>query len=728
MASPTSGDAQHSVPATTRAEILQELVEIGSTVANAQIEGFTRRLSDALLRVSQACVDANEARLHRDAANLLRQNRYPFFYVLSSRLTAALEREASALDNPGAKAATPAQSRVSLPPDVEIDKKLCLIKASRSIESEHADRLSALNVRLARLLGMEQLTNAHNPFRPHVFVSVIHDAWCEFNPDSGSHHLVFPLLQPKLSFDMAPILHALNAALIKRGIVPTLAEPQLAETTQTLHPATEQEAPAEEEDALTQQLRRLFPPEEPVAVPKAPSRPLDGAFPTLFEENAVHAAAARNELLDYLSSLQQADSDMRTALAGMESPKCTSLAEMQRRMPHGLLSPTDEHTFELVGKVFDALFENRNIPDRMKELIGSLQLPAVKAALINKDFFFKESFPARRSIELLARISVGWDPEKGVNDPHYLLVQRSVQRILQESDHRISVFADVAASLDAFIKRDETAAAQTLSATISSALQQEKLHEATRAAKHEVALRIGTGEVVAFVETFLEDKWVPVLTLAYTVKDEKPEAVESAIKTMDDLCWSVKPKITMAERKDLLARLPSMLTMLNKWLDLIKWNDEERTRFFAELARCHASIVRAPLELSPERQMQIALQVAKRAAERRLMRQARQKPEPVPDAFDEQVATLERGTWVEFKRLNGAAIKVKLAWTSPLRNLYIFSTRDRHEAMSMPAEELAQHLRSGRAQVLSVAGFVSRALATALGVNDTGNDSARPAA
>ncbi len=725
MASPTSADAQHPVPAATRAEILQELVEIGSTVANAQIEGFTRRLSDALLRVSQACVDANEARLHLDAANLLRQNRYPFYFVLSSRLSAALEREVRALDKPDAKKAdTPG----SLPPDVEIDKKLCLIKASRSIESEHADRLSALNVRLARLLGQEQLTNAHNPFRPQVFLSVIHDAWCEFHPDQGSHHLVFPLLQPKLSFDMAPILHALNAALVKRGIVPMLLEPQQSEAARPSVQAAAPEAPAEEDDALRQQLRRLFPAEEAVAAPRPASRPLEGAFPTLFQEEAVHAAAARNELLDYLSSLQRADADARAPLVGVDSPKYMPLADMQRRMPHGLMSPADEHTFELVGKIFDALFENRNIPDQMKELIGSLQVPAVKAALINKDFFFKESFPARRSIELLARIGVGWDPEKGVNDPIYLLVQRSVQRIHQEADHRISVFADVAASLDAFIKRDEAAVAQTLSASISHALQQEKLSEATRAAKHEVALRIGTGEVVAFVETFLEDRWVPVLTLAYTVKDEKPEAVESAIKTMDDLCWSVKPKITMAERKELLAKLPPMLAMLNKWLDLIKWNDDERTRFFAELARCHASIVRAPLELSPERQMQIALQVAKRAAERRVMRQARQKPEPVPDAFDEQVARLERGAWVEFKRLNGATMKVKLAWISPLRNLYLFATRDRHEALSMPAEELAQNLRLRRAQILSVEGFVNQALATALGVNEAGNEGNRSAA
>lgn len=138
-----------------------------------------------------------------------------------------------------------------------------------------------------------------------------------------------------------------------------------------------------------------------------------------------------------------------------------------------------------------------------------------------------------------------------------------------------------------------------LSVPITQALQQEKIAQATKAAKNDVALRIGTGELAAFVETFLEHKWVPVLTLVYSIQEKKPQAVESAVKAMDDLVWSVKPKITLEERKELIAKLPSMLAILNKWLNVVKLDDAARLQFFAELAKCHASIVRAPLELSP---------------------------------------------------------------------------------------------------------------------------------
>ena len=129
-----------------------------------------------------------------------------------------------------------------------------------------------------------------------------------------------------------------------------------------------------------------------------------------------------------------------------------------------------------------------------------------------------------------------------------------------------------------------------------------------------MALRVGSGDVVAVVETFLEKKWTSVLTIAYSVEPDKPGAVGSATRTMDDLIWSVKPKITQEQRKQLIAKLPGLLATLNKWLDIIKWQDAERLQFFAELAECHASIVRAPIDLSPERQLEIALEVAQQDA------------------------------------------------------------------------------------------------------------------
>jgi hypothetical protein len=213
-----------------------------------------------------------------------------------------------------------------------------------------------------------------------------------------------------------------------------------------------------------------------------------------------------------------------------------------------------------------------------------------------------------------------------------------------------------------------------------------------------------------------------VLTFAWLIEDERPGAVDNATQVMDELVWTVKPKATQEQRRELIAKLPSLLTALNKWLDAVKWQDAERLAFFAELAKCHLAIVRAPLELSPQRQLELAVEAAQHDALRRIAHEQAlaQGEAAAADAPPSPVDELERGMRLAFRQPDGGVRKVKLAWVSPLRTLFIFSAGARQESFSLPAEKLAQAFQSGSVSVLALEGVVGRVLTQALrgAVND----------
>lgn len=405
------------------------------------------------------------------------------------------------------------------------------------------------------------------------------------------------------------------------------------------------------------------------------------------------------------------------------------LPNIKKNAPQGSLTRSDESTIDLLSAIFDTVFRDQNISQEIRDLIRFLQIPVLKAALVDKDFFFQDSHPARRMIDLLSKM--GWEQRKSPEDPLFQAMQRSVERVGRDHDMEVSAFSEAVQELEASIKAEEAASAAAIAEPIAAALKQEKMAVAAKSAKNAVALRIGTGEVIAMVEAFLENKWVSVLTIAYSVEEGKPGAVQSATQTMDDLIWSVRPKITADERKQLISKLPKLLSTLNKWLDVIKWQDADRLQFFAELAECHASIVRAPLELSPERQVEIAMEVAQKAAERRLELEAKAaeaaaatQPEPELPLDDDatiEADSLARGIWLEFDQDDGGTRKVKLAWISPLRTLYIFSTSARQEAFSLSGEALVQKFRERSVRAVRTDGVVARALSAAMGglaVND----------
>ena len=392
------------------------------------------------------------------------------------------------------------------------------------------------------------------------------------------------------------------------------------------------------------------------------------------------------------------------------------LPRLKQSLPRGSLSRGDETTLDLLSRIFETVLLDASIPQETRELIAFLQVPVLKAALRDRSFFFEDAHPARRMLDLLS--SAGWERPANPDDPVYRAMQRGVDRLRREAQPE--AFAAAVADLEAGIAERERLEEAAIAGPIAQATRQEKQAAAARSASKAVSLRLAGEQVVALVGSFLEQRWTPVLTLAYTIEDGRPGAVDNATRAMDDLIWSVKPKATQEQRKALIKRLPGLLTTLNKWLDATGWQDAERLQFFAALADCHANIVRAPIELSPERQLELAVEAAQQDALRRIAQeQAGAVEEQAPlDPASAAVAGLERGMRVEFSGALGVR-KVRLAWVSPLRTLFIFSGARRQEAFSLPAERLLDAFRTGSIRVLAAEGVVGRVLTQAVGaVND----------
>ena len=404
------------------------------------------------------------------------------------------------------------------------------------------------------------------------------------------------------------------------------------------------------------------------------------------------------------------------------------LPRLKQSLPEGSLSRGDESTLDLLSRIFETVFLDEAIPAPTRELIQSLQMPVLKAALVDKNFFFEEAHPARRMIDLLSRM--GWDQRTDPDDPLFQAMERNIKRVERDGATQPEVFAQAVAELEQSIADGDSALEVQLAAPVALALRQERTVVARRAATDAIKLRIAGDNVVAVVGTFLERKWCDVLTLAYDVEDKKPGAVNNATRAMDDLVWSVKPKATHEQRKALLARLPSLLSTINKWLDIIKWQDDARLQFFAALAECHASIVRAPIDLSPERQLELAVEAAQQDALRVMAQEhaaAEQLELEASDPITQTVEGLERGRWLAFTQPGASVRRVKLVWVSPRRTLFIFSAGAHEEAFSIQSAQLADRVRDGSATILALEGVVGRVLTEAMqqaAGNDASHDQA----
>lgn len=678
MAEPLTRPVEHVPPQSGRAALWNKLVSVATAESTRQLEAFVARLCDALAIQGDQGGQSADGDMARNALQHLRHGTATFHRLVSVCLSDALLQEIRTTEKPATPLPESEAMDLSLVTFEAMEQKVLLDNLGQALEDSNAESLHALNLRIAHLLQRDEIVTGQNPFRPGVFLKAVSDAWSRFDL-AGAQQVVLRQLRPEVFLALEPILQALNDTLVSQGVLPKLAGAyrlkKLAKSRRHL--------------PLYQKLNQWLSPGGQ-----------DGG------------GSVSPVLSGYLDAIQQEVPEPPKGKAG--AIDASLLRQLGKNAPRGALTQADRNAIELLARMFDFIFREQHIPTDIKRLLVRLQVPVLKAALADQEFFFVDSHPARRLVESVASASVACDPAKGRDDPLYRMIEQVVERVQQEYDQQIELFDTAAADLESFLAREALVDDNALSRAIADAARQENIQRSKELAANDVAMRIESGEVAGFVETFLETQWVRILGLAHSVRDSKPEVLQSAQKTMDDLIWSVKPKTSPEERKLLLSRLPSMLAMLNAWLNVVKWDGPDRVDFFSQLAERHASIVRTQVELVPRYEFELALNAMERASERRLNKRATEQQAMPVDEFVHLVDALESGVWLDFYGDDDVASKCKLAWISPGRTRFIFAGRPAGQPFTMTFDDLAQTFREGRAEVVKAEAVMDRALGAVL--------------
>jgi hypothetical protein len=465
------------------------------------------------------------------------------------------------------------------------------------------------------------------------------------------------------------------------------------------------------------------------------------------------------ELGDALSRLQHGESNMNYGgvsfqLAGLQQDMHNVLRDLQESPLGSKANQLEAMTIELVAMLFDFIFETKDLPDSIKALIGRLQMPVLRAAMLDGAFFSKKSHPSRLLVNALARAGIGWSPTMGHEDPLYRKIEAIVHRVLEEFSEDIGLFDELRADLEKFLEEEDRSAEAQIQSTAEEIDQRDRLEIAQSVAHAEVELRLRQHPTPMFLAAFLREQWTETLTQRYLRDGENSEGWTSALSTLDDLIWSVQPKRETEERKRLVAMLRNLLKRLQGGLANTRWEPGGREQFMTNLVEAHAAAVKPSLAAAPMPTTAVAEAAAaaaeeatakgdvetaakaRKLAEAMAPAPAPPPPEPPPevpqDRFAEIAATLDRGMWVEFEGEDGQLAFAKLAWVSPLRGTYLFTNRQGQKAVSLSADELAERFRNDRARLVEAEPLVDRAFTSMMATleekfADDGTIAAQPA-
>jgi hypothetical protein len=452
--------------------------------------------------------------------------------------------------------------------------------------------------------------------------------------------------------------------------------------------------------------------------------------------------------LHALNQLQHGHAE-GVAMAGIDagalgSGQVNVLRDLRSGGMAGMMNSLDAMTLDIVAMVFDYILGDDRIPDAIKALIGRLQIPMLKVAMLDKRFFSQKNHPARRLLDGLAEAAIGWDPGEGHEGGLYRKIEQLVSGVLARFEDDLAIFESALAELQAFLD-EERQAAHRLAALSALAVQTREQAENGRQAAHDEIESCLLGRPVpGAIRAFLNEHWSRLLAGLHAKVGTDSETWSGAVATMKDLVWSVAPKVDASERKGLVERLPGLLKRLDEGVDYLGLPEAARNAFFASLVKCHADAVKASMHEEDAGTIEDAEAAAGYDQIPVLEEPAGFEPvEPVAEASvpalpeapvgevveeitltaldwaeddlpmaaaDNTLAGLRRGSWIAYRLDDGVEVRAKLSWVSPRKGIYLFTNRQGQRAMSINADGLKCKLNSGEVRLLDAAPLMDRAV------------------
>lgn len=638
---------------------------------------------------------------------------------------------------------------LSLVQNDELEETVALDAMVAKVMSRDAMALGHLTTRLNAVIS-KKLDDKSNPLGPTLLSEYFLDACSGLGVEIKVKLIILKLFE-KYVLGSCDVLYAeANQALVNAGVLPELksAPPRRQQrpvASAYSHSSGEEGMPLLE--GADQGVQEVFGALQDLLLQ------VRGTAMPRRAQVADALPITSNDLMRLLSHMQQRapaqvnveDFDLRDQLerllerASAKSGKARVVGEV------------DEDVINLVSMLFEFILDDRTLPDSLKALIGRLQIPMLKVAVLDKTFFSRGSHPARRLLNEIASAALGWvDQDDAQRDSLYQKIEQVVQRLLNDFVDDPAIFSELLAEFMAFTgderRRSELLEQRTRDAEEGSA----KAELARRQVEQALNERLLGKTLPEVVVRLLQEAWSKVLMLTCLKHGVDSEEWQAALQTIDDLVWSVAPHEDPEARLRLLELVPGLLKALREGMVSAAFDPFSTSEFFSQLEALHvqafqrfkratsepevapnepesttnvtqAGIELPLLELPAAEEVEDAPAMVEVVEEIVLLAPGQthpQEPDVVLPDDDEallQVDSLRVGSWVEFQEDEEHKLRCKLAAIIKPTGKYVFVNRTGMKVLEKSRNALAVEFRRNSIRLLDDALLFDRALESVIG-------------
>lgn len=663
---------------------------------------------------------------------------------------------------------------LSLVEDATIEHEILASRLALAVMDRANWEFNDLRSRVLMLERRAELED-RDLLRVHVIARIIVEAWksCEFSLEAWRD--LQPVLHEEFTLLLEEAYHEANHWLIHKGVMPEIDLRPLIRRTRSGRVAgggDASTAPAEDDPSVYQasqgegsSSRAVRGATSAWAGVAALGRPVPGAVADQRaqavldrlsglvagggsdEGGAMFAATVRQPMVSPgLAQAMQATQGAWAArpvgqgpvTALYTAPLLMQEIELQKQdLKRAAATQEERTTIEIVALLFQSILTEDRLPPAMRVWFARLQMPVLRVAVSEPDFFATLDHPARRLIDRMGACVMGFGGEgPTVDEALELEVKRVVQVVEAYPDTGRRVFQTVLNEFEKFLEtyfRDHHATSRK-GVSLAQQLEQRE----TLAIQYTIELRRMLEEmpVQEGVRQFLFDVWADVLATVAVNHGPTADPTRAMKRVAADLIWSAGAKVTREERADVLRRLPTLLKALREGMSTAGVPALRQEDMIKQLNDSLAAGFTAKAAPIPQRQLQDLMEQLESLEEmmpesadieldqeivRDIPGSFGNELEVVTEGGEEPVSAmvawareLQVGSWFMLE-VDGAARPLQLVWHGMRKQLSLFVAPD-GACKLFQQHRLAAYLQAGLLQPAQDEALTVRASRAALEV------------
>ncbi len=690
------------------------------------LSGMLEKSDEALSELTVKTQDREAQKLYLQVKETARLKRVEFQKLFSARYLTEFNARSNRARKIGGSFADIDFStmELSLVADDDLDEALRFNEMAARLRRICEEEINALDQRVGVLVGDAEMPPEDNPFSPQAICDAYKQACRQLDADVEVRKVLLRLFDDHVLDQVRAIYKDVNDLLVQNAILPKIrygaprkdpAKKRKVKGKDGVETEVDEPA-AEDMFAALQKLLAAAGGGGAGGGPGGGGGPGTGVGGGPLLQGTELIGSLTQLQLDGLAALG-AGATLPSGAAA--TPTTNILHELKGSSVGSSMGQMDAMTLDIVARLFDQLFDDPNIPLGAKGLIGRLQIPMLKVAIADKDFFSKKDHPARLLLDTLGETALRLPADFHAGSPLYGHLETILQELITGFKDDVEIFTVVREQLDALMRSEDERVEQEAQAASERIIQEEALAVAKSVAQQEVGARVQAQPLPGPVLEFLIEQWLKLMMLIHVKRGAGSEPWERAIEAMDQLVWSVQPKESVEERRKLAMMVPPLLKRLTAGLQAAGIDDSVREQFFADLMRFHTAVLSAPVKgAAPEPKADAPASPQAPAFNPSItirnpfgggtvqVREDDAAPED-PQQYGRGARGagypdgLRQGDWVEFHEPGKEERQpVRLIFISPRKTRYIFADRGEKTYIECTRAEITRRFRNGEAVVM----------------------------